>query len=361
MATRRLTVADCRGQFESASPTNLYDLLGARPDDDAEGLKNAFRKAVKASHPDLHPGDPDAHVRLSGIVRAYAILRDRQERASYDLALGFARQPLRPKPKRTVFETMRNILSEAVAIAVLAVVLGGGYALLADALRASVNAEKVVEVAAHGPARIATTRPAARAGTTGEEEPRDKREGVEVANIAIAPSAVASAPNSDDALGIANGGPVPSMPKRDAEVAKLIDDSGALIEQADAKTTTDNLKESYGIKPLDQNQNTARSDGAELSSPENDKDAPKSASPGFSILDQKPHATTPDLKTRETKTPDTKISGLATHGKAGTVTIRQTLNHAPFKQAALENKSTSACSDTQSCPSRVSPLLGVGF
>jgi len=361
MATRRLTVAGCRGQIESASPTNLYDLLGARPDDDAQGLKNAFRKAVKASHPDLHPGDANAHVRLSGIVRAYAILRDRQERASYDLALGFTRQPLRPKPKRTVFQTMHNILSEAVAIVVLAVVLGGGYALLADALRTSVNAEKSVEVAAQGPARIATTQPAARTGTTGGEEPRDKLEGVEVANIAIAPSAVASAANSDDALGIANGGPVPSLPKRDAEVAKSIDDFGAPIEEFYAKTTTNNLKESYGITPLDQNQNTARTDVVELSSPENDKGAPKSAAPGFSTFDQKPHATTPDLKTRDTRTPDTKISGLAAHGKAGTVMVRQTLNHAPFKQAALENKSTLACADTQSCPSRVSPLLGVGF
>jgi curved DNA-binding protein CbpA len=32
---------------------NLYDLLGARPDDDAETLRKAYRKAAKASHPDL--------------------------------------------------------------------------------------------------------------------------------------------------------------------------------------------------------------------------------------------------------------------------------------------------------------------
>jgi hypothetical protein len=39
----------------------LYDLLGARPDDDAEVLKAGSRKAAKANHP---------------IAEAYEILRD---------------------------------------------------------------------------------------------------------------------------------------------------------------------------------------------------------------------------------------------------------------------------------------------
>ena len=38
----------------------LYDLLGALPRDDAEELRVAFRHAVKGTHPDLHPGDPEA-------------------------------------------------------------------------------------------------------------------------------------------------------------------------------------------------------------------------------------------------------------------------------------------------------------
>ena len=33
--------------------TTLYDLLGARPGDDAASLKAAFRDAVKATHPDF--------------------------------------------------------------------------------------------------------------------------------------------------------------------------------------------------------------------------------------------------------------------------------------------------------------------
>jgi hypothetical protein len=42
----------------------LYDLLGALPHDDAEGLRTAFRRAVKGAHPDIRPGDSDAVRRL---------------------------------------------------------------------------------------------------------------------------------------------------------------------------------------------------------------------------------------------------------------------------------------------------------
>ena len=41
-------------------PTHGYELLEALPDDDAEGLRIAFRKAAKANHPDFNPGNPDA-------------------------------------------------------------------------------------------------------------------------------------------------------------------------------------------------------------------------------------------------------------------------------------------------------------
>ena len=54
----------------------LYDLLGALPRDDAEGLRAAFRRAVKGAHPDLRPGDPDAALKFRQIVRANEILID---------------------------------------------------------------------------------------------------------------------------------------------------------------------------------------------------------------------------------------------------------------------------------------------
>jgi len=72
--------------------TTLYDLLGALPDDDAESLRAAFRKAAKANHPDSNPGDPDAARRFRRIVRAHAILSDEDQRATYDELLDIALQ-----------------------------------------------------------------------------------------------------------------------------------------------------------------------------------------------------------------------------------------------------------------------------
>jgi curved DNA-binding protein CbpA len=54
----------------------LYDLLGALPNDDAEGLRTAFRQAVKGAHPDIRPGDQDAALKFRQIVRANEILAD---------------------------------------------------------------------------------------------------------------------------------------------------------------------------------------------------------------------------------------------------------------------------------------------
>jgi tetratricopeptide (TPR) repeat protein len=71
---------------------SFYELLGADADDDGEALKKAFRKAVKAHHPDLHPGDPDAAERFRQIIAANAQLRDAKQRATYDRLLQLDRQ-----------------------------------------------------------------------------------------------------------------------------------------------------------------------------------------------------------------------------------------------------------------------------
>jgi tetratricopeptide (TPR) repeat protein len=80
---------------ESAPMTSLYDLLGAREDDDAHAIRKAFRNAVKAHHPDLHPGDPDAVLRFRRIITASAVLRDARQRAAYDQMLEFERQQIK--------------------------------------------------------------------------------------------------------------------------------------------------------------------------------------------------------------------------------------------------------------------------
>jgi curved DNA-binding protein CbpA len=110
---------------------NLYDLLGVRPDDDAETLKSAFRKAAKATHPDHHGGDPKAAVRFRQISAAYEILRDGEQRAAYDRLLESECRPLRHEVKRSAPGMKRHVVHDLMAGALLAVLLTVGYELFA--------------------------------------------------------------------------------------------------------------------------------------------------------------------------------------------------------------------------------------
>src|SRR5215831_10306234 len=130
----------------------LYDLLGARPGDDAEGLRDAFRKAAKANHPDLRAGDPDAAMRFRQIVQAYDILRDAKQRATYDRLLAFEREQHRWTLTRVVSCLTHSLLADAIAVVSLAIVLGGGCTLFAYISKARVDAAKLAEVTARGPA-----------------------------------------------------------------------------------------------------------------------------------------------------------------------------------------------------------------
>jgi tetratricopeptide (TPR) repeat protein len=80
----------------------LYDFLGALPDDDAENLRAAFRKAARGAHPDLNPGDPDAPLKFRQLVRANDILSDEKQRAAYDRLLALALREREVAPKRIV-------------------------------------------------------------------------------------------------------------------------------------------------------------------------------------------------------------------------------------------------------------------
>jgi len=71
---------------------SFSELPGASVDDDEEALKKAFRTALKAHHPDLHPGDPGAPARFRDVVAANARLREAKQRAAYDRQLERERQ-----------------------------------------------------------------------------------------------------------------------------------------------------------------------------------------------------------------------------------------------------------------------------
>src|SRR5581483_9402030 len=101
----------------SAAMDTLYDLLGALPQDDAEGLRTAFRRAVKSAHPDLRPGDPDAGLKFRQIVRANEILLDKDQRAVYDHLLALAQQEKDPAAAHPIAARIHRIASGVLAFA----------------------------------------------------------------------------------------------------------------------------------------------------------------------------------------------------------------------------------------------------
>ena len=107
----------------------LYDLLGALPSDEAEELRTAFRKAAKATHPDINPDNPDAALRFRELMRAYDILTDTDQRATYDQLLAIAQQPSSASKAVRTYEVIGKVASNTMAATVISAVLVGGYVL----------------------------------------------------------------------------------------------------------------------------------------------------------------------------------------------------------------------------------------
>jgi tetratricopeptide (TPR) repeat protein len=107
----------------------LYDLLGALPNDDAENLRAAFRRAVKGTHPDINPGDPAAAIRFRQIVRANEILNDPEQRAAYDHLLDLARIEQSSLSKQATARRVYQLASAVLSFAVVLIMAVGGYAL----------------------------------------------------------------------------------------------------------------------------------------------------------------------------------------------------------------------------------------
>jgi tetratricopeptide (TPR) repeat protein/curved DNA-binding protein CbpA len=118
---------------ESAQMKSLYDLLGARENDDADALKKAFREAVKAHHPDLHPNDPPAVERFTEIIAANALLRNAKQRATYDWLLQREREYFQLGLKRSKLgrQQIRSKRSRTIAVIAAVSALIGGYELWA--------------------------------------------------------------------------------------------------------------------------------------------------------------------------------------------------------------------------------------
>lgn len=63
---------------------SYYALLGVEPNASHQTIKEAYRRQVKALHPDLNQGDPASVEQIKLLVRAYETLGHPDRRAEYD-------------------------------------------------------------------------------------------------------------------------------------------------------------------------------------------------------------------------------------------------------------------------------------
>jgi curved DNA-binding protein CbpA len=138
----------------------LYDLLGALSDDDTEGLRTAFRRAVKGAHPDIRPGDPAAALRFRQIVHANEILTDAEQRAAYDHLLELARLEPEWGSENTIAARIHKLASGVIAMAGGSIVTVAGYLLFMHMSALSVAQANNVDVTLRQSPQIAAASPA---------------------------------------------------------------------------------------------------------------------------------------------------------------------------------------------------------
>jgi hypothetical protein len=223
---------------------NFYDLLGARPDDDAETLRKAYRKAAKASHPDHHGGDQDAAAQFRQILETYNILRDAERRAAYNRFLEFQRKPLRAKLKRAISELKHHILYDAVAAVAFTIAVAGGYTLFVGISQTAIH--ESVGTTRDGPKGFVAVQP-------GHAE-RDNLDRVTAPPIPIFPRAAASAANDPDALEMKKDEPVPRQAARTIDVARHDEHSGVAIDQPSAAVGEGDPGKTQRVHPFDRHE-----------------------------------------------------------------------------------------------------------
>src|SRR5258707_13117313 len=165
----------------------LYDLLGALPNDDADELRAAFRRAVKRVHPDINSEDLDAGLKFRRIVRANEILGDAEQRAAYDHLLALAHQE--QEQEQAAADKVRKIASGVMALAGISVVAVGGYALFVQLSANALTPATATTDAVRVPAAIVATRPAEDGAASVSAAPQETSGRADITTSAIVPAA----------------------------------------------------------------------------------------------------------------------------------------------------------------------------
>jgi hypothetical protein len=198
-----------RSDSESIAMETLYDLLGALPNDDADDLRAAFRRAVKRAHPDVNPEDPDAGLKFRRIVRANEILGDAEQRGAYDHLLEVARLEQEQAAKQTVADAVEQaayapleqmarhalanevhkVASGVMALAGISVVAVGGYALFVQLSANALTPATATTEAVGEPAAIVATGPAEEGAASVSAAPQETSGRADITTSAIVPAA----------------------------------------------------------------------------------------------------------------------------------------------------------------------------
>jgi curved DNA-binding protein CbpA len=205
----------------------LYDLLGALPDDDADRLRAAFRKAAKANHPDNNPDDPDAPQRFRQIVRAHGILGDERQRATYDWLLAVANNEPALTSRRHAFSSeVRNVLPNVIAGAVISLVSIAAFLLFEHVSAIAVVPAQVQEMSTRAPA-LAAAVPTQPAETIGQAASRNERDDVAASRKPEALDTPTEAPPPVVAA-TDNTAAIPAIPDVAVKDAKYYQQQGSL-------------------------------------------------------------------------------------------------------------------------------------
>lgn len=72
-------------QLARHRPRNHYDVLQVRENTDQKTIKSQYYRLSKLYHPDLNPGNKEAHKKFLEVNEAYAILGSASNRRQYDM------------------------------------------------------------------------------------------------------------------------------------------------------------------------------------------------------------------------------------------------------------------------------------